>query len=192
MKATLLLGLLLPVAAAQADLIGLQYEGTIASVGEGVLYGGGRTFDYAVGDRIAGLLFIDPSLARAGSTPTTTYDSSYTGFVSGIFPVFGLPQKEFDPESGDSVYVAHNSTFDAFSVEDGFIQANTNIRFEIYAQAHGFLDNDELNQSFELTSADIGEGGYLYGSINEVNEVWNRIGFAISRLTVKPGRCFIS
>jgi hypothetical protein len=191
MKATLLL-VLLPVAGAQADLIGVQYEGTVTEVGDGVISGGGRTFTYAVGDPIAGLLMIDPSLRRiASSTPTyTSYDSRYTGFVTGIFPVFGLPQEEFDPESGDGVFVAHNSGIDDFSVQDVFIQANEVIYFWIGARAPGILNDNDIHQSFELTAADVGEDGYLYGFINDVNQGWNTIKFTLSRLTVKPGRCF--
>lgn len=200
MKAALALVLALPFGAAHAGLIGVDYEGTVTEVGEGPISGGGRTFDYAVGDRIAGRLFVDPSLARPSATGLPgEYSSSDTGFVTGIFADTGVPQEEFDPESGDAVGLGHNvfiegiaGPVDHFLVQDGFIRVNTRVNFSIEALVHEeFLHGTDLNPSFELTSADVNEPNeFLSGAIADVSAGFNTIRFALSRLTVKPGQCF--
>jgi hypothetical protein len=200
MRAALLLVLFLPLATAYADRIGVQYEGTVTEVGEGPVYGGGLTFDYAVGDRIAGLLFIDPSLAtqRYPTSSGAYYRSNSQSFVSGIFRDFGPPQEELDPTSADEFGIGHNSIIegirgpvDDFYVQDGTVSGrNSEVDFWIGARSRGFLKDAGTHPSFELTPADVSEGGYLFGTIIDVNQGWNAIKFAVSHLAVKPGRCF--
>jgi hypothetical protein len=59
----------------------------------------------------------------------------------------------------------------------------------ITAHLYGLLDNADIHQSFEVTSADVDEEGEsLFGRIQ--NSIDEGARFLISRLTVKPARCF--
>src|SRR6185436_9116896 len=136
---------------------------------------------YVVGDRIKGRLFVDRRLAqpRSDSSPNrVTYISFDPAFVG-----------DFWPSSGDG--------FDRVDVSDeqsipGIERPIDGSRvFTLSARLYDFLDGTGLDQSFELTSADVDEpnedlsGGFRYGNLGP----FAFVSFVLDRLTVKPGHC---
>jgi hypothetical protein len=85
---------------------------------------------------------------------------------------------------------------DIFGVEDWLVveggSQDGGKQFSISATLHGFLHNNKLlEQSFEVTSADVDEPDEsLLGGINFRLDLPSFVHFAIDRLSVKPGRCF--
>ena len=187
----LLLPLLLtvPFCASGADLITLEYEGTITEVLD-------APPQYVVGDRIAGRLLIDRQLARArvDSPGAVTYESDNPDFVRGFWRPGG---DGFDRVFfGDERSITGiDKTIDVFSAEDWLVSQNGSLDgasvFGLHARLHDFLEGTSLDQGFELTSADVDEpheglaGGFRFSNLGP----FPFVSFVLDRLTVKPGVC---
>jgi len=173
-----------------ADLVAVEYEGTITEVFE-------APAQYVVGDRIKGRLLVDRRLAqlRSDSSPNqATYTSSSPDFVTGFWRRGGDGFDRVSLGKNLSV-VGADKPFDSFSVEDWLVIPNASLDsasvFGVSARLHDFLDGTSLDQSFELTSADVDEpnedlsGGFRFSSIGP----FAFVSFVLDKLTVKPGRC---
>jgi hypothetical protein len=198
-RSVLLLPLLLalPVTAAAtervgagADLVVVEYEGTITEVFE-------APAQYVAGDRIKGRLLIDRQLAqlRLDSPGSATYVSDDPEFVTGFWRRGG--------DGFDRVFVGDqlsiqgiDKPIDVFSAEDWLVSQNASLDsasvFGLDVWLYDFLEGTSLDQSFELTSADVDEphehlnGGFRFSNIGP----FAFVSFVLDRLTVKPGRCF--
>jgi hypothetical protein len=167
----------------------VEYEGRITQVSEAP--------DYAVGDAIAGRLFIDPGVGTFGTigADEATYGSDNTQFVTGFWPTFG--------DGFDRVFIGNEVSrpgstrpIDVFTVEDWFVATNGSLDgarvFTVNAQVHGMTGSNKLTQqSFEVTSADVDEpgeslsGGFRFSSLGP----FAFVSFVIDRLNVKPNVC---
>jgi hypothetical protein len=190
MKTALAVLFVWPVLGLRAEPIVVEYEGTISEVID--------TPGYAVGDRISGRLSIDPALAFPDSDPrpeAADYRSNSPAFVSGFMPSFGLGFDEVGIGKNVVGIQGIDGPIDFFSVTDWFVSESgsqdAGRMFSLEARARGFLDDTRLDQSFELTTADIDEsvedlsGSFDFNILGE-----SLVRFVVSRLTVKPGRCF--
>lgn len=179
----------LPFTTAYAVPLIVDYEGTISEVSD-------APPEYVVGNRIAGRLLIDPSVPWYISDPSpngASYFSDDPSFVSGFWPSSG--------DGFDRVFVGDeivrdggNGPIDVFGVADWLVGTNASQdggrQFSISAYVHGFLTSTTLDQSFELTSADIDESDEgLIGGINFRIDLPSFVRFGIERLSVRPGRC---
>jgi hypothetical protein len=173
-----------------ADLVVVDYEGTISEVFE-------APPQYVVGDRIKGRLLIDRQLAqlRSDSSPNqAAYTSGSPDFVTGFWRRGGDGFDEVSLGKDVSVEGA-DKPFDYFSVEDWIVIPNASLDsasvFTVSARLHDFLGGTSLDQSFELTSADVDEpnedlrGGFRFSSIGP----FAFVSFVLDKLTVKPGHC---
>ena len=178
-----------------ANSLVVDYEGTVFEVSDGVA----DYADYAVGDGIAGRLIVDLSSgvdSRSGPN-RRSYGSSIdpSGFVRG----FWIPGGDGE----DGVFIANDllregddGPVDIFSVSDEYIVTNGSgdgaMVFSLNATLYDFLDNVDIDQSFEVTSADADQphedfsGSIRFSSIGPIPLV----KFALDRLSIKPGRCF--
>ena len=191
-RPALLLPLVLFAAPAAAggddDLISVEYAGTITEVLD-------APAQYHVGDRNSGRLLIDPQLSRTRTeTPgQTTYVATDPAFVSGFWNSSG--------DAFDRVFVGNevaragtDKAVDIFSVEDWFVVQNGSLDgarvFNVGATLFDFLDSDRLDQSFELTSADVDEpneslsGGFRFSNLGP----FAFVNFVVDHLKVTPGR----
>ena len=173
-----------------ADLVVVDYEGTISEVFE-------APPQYVVGDRIKGRLSIDRQLAqrRSDSSPNqAAYTSFNPAFVSGFWPSSG---DGFDRVglSDEQSIPGIERPIDGFSVEDWSVSEGGSLDgarvFSLGARLYDFLDGTSLDQSFELTSADVDEpnetlsGGFRFSNLGP----FAFVSFVLDKLTVKPGRC---
>ena len=186
MKGMLLLLLALPFGAARAGLVFADFEGTVTSVVDEP--------GYAVGDPIWGRLVIDTVLAGPDTNPDpnrgdwgTNEPDVFPSFVSGwLSGGSGLHT--------DSVGTFNSDALDAYSLaDDASLGYGRNMRLS--AAIHGMLDDAGIWQSFEVTAADVDEDDeFLRGSlVTEYigdTEFARGVQFLLSRLTVRPGRCF--
>jgi hypothetical protein len=178
-----------------ADSLVLDYEGTILAVSEESPPPDG----YAVGDSLAGRLLINRGVLYFSNVVGNgaTYESADPEFVSGFWPALS------NLDGFDQVFIANElmrtgdtRPIDIFSVEDLFVTRNGSLdgaeTLSIGAAVRGFLDNVSLDQSFELTQADVDEPEESLGGMIR----WSNLGpfpfvsFLIDKLSVKPGRCF--
>jgi len=177
-------------ARAGADLVAVEYEGTITEVFE-------APPQYVVGDRIKGRLFVDRRLAqpRSDSSPNrVTYISFDPAFVGDFWPSSGDGFDRVDVSDEQSI-PGIERPIDGFSVEDWSVSEGGSLDgarvFTLSARLYDFLDGTGLDQSFELTSADVDEpnedlsGGFRYGNLGP----FAFVSFVLDRLTVKPGHC---
>lgn len=193
--------LTLPVATAAADSpvvepdpLVVEYEGRITEVSEDPA----APAEYVVGNSISGRLFIDRSVPRRaidfGVDEVSYRSDAHPSFVSGFWPSVG---DGFDRVSmaNDIERPGIQGLLDRFSVEDWLVGRNASLDsaqvFHVEATLHDFLDNVSLDQSFELTSADVDEphesltGGFRDSNLGP----FAFVRFAIDRLTVKPKHC---
>jgi hypothetical protein len=166
----------------------VEYEGKITTVNEAP--------EYRVGDSISGRLFIDPGAGVYSTVGLNeaTYESDSIEFVTGFWPMFG--------DGFDRVFIGNEVSragsarpIDVFTVEDWLVSTNGSLDgaqvFTLNAQLHGLLGSNKLNQSFEVTSADVDEpgeglaGGFRFSSIGP----FAFVSFLIDRLNVKPNVC---
>jgi hypothetical protein len=169
----------------------VDYEGTISDVRE-------TPAEYTVGDRIAGRLLIDPRVPWYLPEPQPPTQAGYFSddpdFVRGFWQRGG--------DGFDRLFIANevprdgaDRLIDVFSVDDVYVSGGGSgdgaRRFTLTAILHDMLDDVSLDQSFEVTSADVDQPQeFLSGRI-----AWSSIGpfslvdFVIDRLTVRPGRC---
>jgi hypothetical protein len=172
------------------DLVVVDYEGTISEVFE-------APPQYVVGDRIKGRLLIDRQLAqrRSDSNPNqAAYTSFDPTFVSGFWPSRGDGFDRVDLSDEQSIQGIERP-IDGFSVEDWSVSEGGSLDgarvFSLNARLYDFLDGTSLDQSFELTSADVDEpnetltGGFRYSNLGP----FAFVSFVLDTLTVKPGRC---
>ncbi len=190
MKALLVLPLLLPFSA-QANLIFVDYQGTV--------YETGGNSDYALGQKISGRVTIDvllagpdidtrPNLGRYGSGWEEN-DPEVPDFVtSSLICRTGCP-------STDAVFVANgfatidNPELDMYQLDDNVNRGAGLPRFIIDARARGLVDDEGLVQSFERSKSDLGGDESMFGIfINKANQF---VHFAIDHLSVRPGSCSI-
>jgi len=173
-----------------ADLVVVDYEGTISDVFE-------APPQYVVGDRIKGRLFIDRQLGQSrsdGGPNQVAYASFNPAFVSGFWPSSGDGFDGVDLSDEQSI-PGIERPIDGFSVEDWSVPQGGSLDgarvFSLNARLYDFLEGTGLDQSFELTSADVDEpnetlsGGFRYSNLGP----FAFVSFVLDKLTVKPGRC---
>jgi hypothetical protein len=173
-----------------ANSLVIDYKGTIFDVSEAP--------EYAVGDSIAGRLLVDLSIPfdyDPGSSNSRTYSSSNPDFVKGFWIGGG--------DGFDELFIGNelartgdDKLVDIFGVEDLWVSRNGSLdgarRFNLNATLYDFLDGVGLDQSFEVTSADVDEpheglsGRIMFSSLGP----FPFVDFVLDRLSVKPGRCF--
>jgi hypothetical protein len=176
-------------AAGSEDLISVEYAGTITEVLD-------APTQYHVGERISGRLSIDPRMSwpRTETPGQTTYVATDPAFVSGFWNSSG--------DAFDRVFVGNevlrtgtHKPVDIFSVEDVFVVQGGSLdgarTFSVDAALFDFLGSDSLDQSFELTSADVDEpeeslsGGFRFSNLGP----FAFVNFVVDHLKVTPGRC---
>ena len=195
MKGILLVLFALPFSAVRAEPIIAEFEGTIDSVFNDP--------EYAVGDRITGRLFIDTQLAgpdrspplntgRWGDNGTEVWQNFVTGFATGFAgsdDPTGLGTDEASI-TNNALLNGRHTDLDVYHVSHDVYYARASF-LTVAARIHGMLDDADLRQSFEVTSADVDkEDESLIGQISRGFE--SGASFVISRLTVRPGHCFAS
>jgi hypothetical protein len=165
----------------------VQYEGTVFETS-------GAPPGYAVGDRLTGRLLIDPRIEyfESGNANQATYRALSPYFVTGFWPI--------ERDGNDYVFMANEladgtAPIDVFGVRDWSIPEETfpvgpPKTFSITATLRGLLSNVSLEQSFEVSSADVDEADEsLLGRINFGDALSSFLQFTVDRLSVRPGRC---
>jgi hypothetical protein len=188
MKLALGVLLLLPLAAG-ADQIFLDYEGTVSYDNPEL----DSQHSYTVGDHVAGRLVIDTAVAQPSSggpnsaswTPTAaSYQPPYPGLV------FVPPGIGDGYDSYDSVAICKHCVADGAG---GFLDhlAVSDDQFTVDVFKHDFFHSLGLEQSFDLTTADVsgpGEGLSAWQIFRgEVGRAWT---FTLSHLSMRPAKCF--
>jgi hypothetical protein len=187
MKAALAIVCLLPIVA-ESEILFVDYEGTVTSVS--------HSPGYAIGDAVSGRLTIDTLLAPPDRNPSP--NEAYYGVVSGYVATAPDFVTGYLTEAGTDhvrvrndvpwVGINYSTIMDVYFVSDDLFDGRAE-GVDILARVRGLLDDDGIEQSFEVTSADVDdEGEGLFGAIRTGYE--RGVGFLISRLSVKPGRCF--
>jgi hypothetical protein len=170
----------------------VDYEGTIDSA----------TFDssYTVGERVAGRLVVDTELAGNDWDPQPDVGwwgggpsppEEWPDFVTGFNP--------FDPAGmNDNLRIVNDlilrdgrqTSLDVFAVSDDLYWGRAAL-LTLDVRLHGLLDDAGIDQSFEVTSADVDEADEsLFGEVRKPGDNQDSgAGFLITHLTVRPGRC---
>lgn len=180
---------------ASAALVDVYYEGTVGSImGDGA--------GYSVSDTVSGTLVIDTDLApadRYSSYANIGYylqtSSTPNDFVSGHLTA--------DEGLYDQVYIEddYSSTRDYFSILDrdysytnlgqgGTTRTDNYLQLWAYDYTVDFINGSGLNQSFDLSSADVQQmsgrivnRSYSRGIGNSRNNEYHGANFSLSRLT---------
>jgi hypothetical protein len=150
-----------PFGAVRAEPIVAEFEGTITCVF--------RDPDYAVGDRITGRLFVYPELAGPDNAPSPNagrwgdngneywpnfVTGSATGYPGSVDPI-GL-ETDYAAVTNDAVVNGRTTELDVYHVSNDVSWGRGSF-LDVTARIHGMLDDADLRQSFEVTSADVNE-----------------------------------
>ena len=193
MRKQIIVVLLCGPAAANAEKLLVEYQGTVSSVDRADL---AEIPPYAVGDSISGSLVIDLSLAPPDEVSDTQLGRYYGG-SPGIDFILGSPNPGARG-SGDLVLVyddwvaeADTAPLDGFFIRDRSIGDDGNFDLVLGLQRPNLLgqlfSNDGLAQSFAVERE---EGTNLWGYIDRgFGEFFRSVSFTLDRFTVRPGTC---
>jgi hypothetical protein len=180
MKAALALSLLLPLTA-RAELILIDYQGTVTSSASGDRHVVGSPFD--------GHITVDTDLAGPDIDPRPNFGRyGWDGIEHVVVPNFVTSSAMCRTKcpSSDMVFVTKDfgdsviPNLDLFEVDDGV--NGTADRLVISVRARDVLQSEGLSQSFEL-----GGDANMFGFLLKKGDIV--VGFVIDHLRVRPGSC---
>jgi hypothetical protein len=184
MKALSVAVLVLSVGAARADVVEVEYSGTVVdainpTAGEslGAKVHGRMSIDLAAAP--ADLFPDDPSYGLYASTP---FGSRAVDFVLGSRKHFG--------ESNDYVLVQNDTdNGDVFTVADRSGRGTADAFSEFLQVAkRDLFDDDGMRQSIRLTKAE--EPSFFFGIIESgIGAAYHFVQFALDRVSIKPLVC---
>jgi hypothetical protein len=190
MKAILVLPLLLLPPSVQANVIFVDFSGTVTDTG--------GNNDYVAGGPISGRVTIDVSLAGPDIDPRPNlgrYGSDFGEHPAVPNFVTNSVSCQANCPSTDAVFVANgNAMFgspdlDMYQLDDNVNSGAGLPRFIVAAFAEDIVDDEGIVQSFELSKSDLSGEETMFGVfINKANQF---LGFMVDHLSVRPGRCSI-
>lgn len=194
MRRQIIVVLLCGPAAANAETLLVEYQGTVSSIDRADQ---AEVPPYAVGDSIGGTFEIDMSLAPADEVAGDARVGRYYGGSPGVDFILGPPNPGAR-SSGDLVLVyddwvaeADTAPLDGFFIRDRSTGDDGNFDLVLGLQRPNLLgqlfSNDGLAQSFEVEPED---GMSLWGYIDRgFGELFRSVSFTLDRFAVRPGTC---
>ncbi len=196
MKPSIIATLLcVPAAAASAQKLLVEYEGTVSSIERGSSLA--EVPPYSVGDAISGSLIVDLTLAPRDMLPDDPQIGRYydpnprLDFILGPAQSPGRAPEDFVIVYDDRAPSTGASREDGFIINDSSFGTDGDFNMVLGVGRPNLLghllSDDGIRQSFDVRPE---PGVNLWGYVERgFGELWRIVNFTLDRFSVTPGVC---